>query len=122
MKRLEIENLYGCPLSAVDLVVKVLRGVLCIPVCVDRNTLLHMLHIQYKRVAAQGLHTVIKWLTAAPGFLFYSGVGHETWTVSTELLSLLTNVELMFKKYVWNGNKNKKNKVKNYEALQIVNK
>lgn len=96
MKSLEIENFYGCPLSAVDLVVKVLRGVLCIPVCVDRNTLLHMLHIQYKRVAAQGLHTAIKWLTAAPGFLFYSGVCHETWTVSTELLSPLTNVELIF--------------------------
>lgn len=65
---------------------KVLRGVLCIHVCVDRNIVLGVLLC--KGVAAQGLHTAIKWLTAAPVFLFYSGVQHESWTVSTELLLL----------------------------------
>lgn len=88
MKGLEMETLYGCPLlcSALDLSGEGFKGLLSIHICVDRNTVLQMLLC--KGVAVQGLHIVIKWLTAAPVFLFYSGVQHESWTVNTELLLL----------------------------------
>lgn len=71
MKRLEMENLYGCPLlsSAVDLSCEGFKGVQRIHVSVDWTTVLDMLLC--KGAEAQGLHIVIiKWVTAAPVFLF----------------------------------------------------
>lgn len=63
---------------------KVSRGGLCVRICVDGNTLLLL-----KGVAAQGLHILIRWLTAAPAaFPFYSGLQHKNWTVNTMLLVL----------------------------------